>query len=368
MKRIFLLLVFLLPLTCLAQITTITGKLTNATDKSAVADASVFLSNATVGNKSANDGAFILRNVKPGQYELVVTVLGYETYRQTVMAGNENLSLPDITLIPKTNELKEVVIKPDPDWERNYDTFKQEFLGSSALAKECKILNPEMVDLEYDYAARTLNGSSYDFLEIENKALGYKVKYLLSKFTKNYKSGVLYFEGSALFEDMKGTPKQRRRWLKNRMIAYEGSSMHFLRSVVGNNTEANGFKVLRLIRKPNPGYTGFNDKYIQTLVNIPLKTTEYTSITDVKGVFALKFTDCLYLMYTKKRDASPDNHVVQSLTMPNYLTTILSFAGPYALFDSNGVILNLASVNIEGNWGKSRMAEMLPVDYSPGEK
>jgi hypothetical protein len=366
MKRL-LLFISLLPLTCFAQIT-ITGKLTNATDKRSVADASVFLSNATVGNKSATDGTFILRHVKPGQYELVVTVLGFETYRQMVMAAGDNLILPDIQLTPKTNQLKEVVIKPDPDWEWKYDVFKREFLGSSELAKECKILNPEMVDLEYDKATRTLTGSSYDFLEVENKALGYKVKYLLSKFTKNNKSGLLYFEGSTLFEDMKGTPKQHRRWLKNRRIAYEGSSMHFLRAVVGDNVEGNGFKILRLIRKPNPGYNGFNDKYFQTLVNVPLKTIEYTSITDVKGMFALKFTDCLYLMYTKKRDNSPDNKVIQSLTMPNYLTTILSFEEPYTLFDSNGVIQNPASINFEGNWGKSRVAEMLPVDYSPEEK
>jgi hypothetical protein len=363
----FCLLIFLLPLTCFAQIT-ITGKLINATDKTAVADASVFLSNATVGNKSANDGSFILHNVKPGQYELVVTVVGYETYRQTLMAGTENLSLPDIKLTPKTNELKEVVIKPDPDWEWKYDTFKREFLGSSDLAKECKILNPQMVDLEFDKASRTLNGSSYDFLEIENKALGYKIKYLLAKFIKNNKSGLVYFEGSALFEDMKGTPKQQRRWLKNRRIAYEGSSMHFLRAAVGNNVEGNGFKVLRLIRTPNPNYNGFNEKYSQTLVNVSLKDTEYTSITDVKGIFALKFADCLYLMYTKKRDSSPDNKAVQSLTMPNYPTSILSFEEPYALFDRNGVILNPASINFEGSWGKNRVAEMLPVDYTPEEK
>jgi hypothetical protein len=366
MKRL-LLIIFLLPFTCFAQIT-ITGKLTNVTDKIAVADASVFLSNATVGNKSAVDGTFILRNVKPGQYDLVVTVLGYETYHQTVMAGGENLSLPNIKLSPKTNQLKEVVIKPDPDWEWKYDTFKREFLGSSELAKECVILNPEIVDLEYDKAGRTLTASSYDFLDIENKALGYKVKYLLSKFIKNSKLGLVYFEGSALFENMKGTSRQQRRWLKNRLTAYKGSSMHFLRTTVSDNIEGNGFKVLRLIRKPNPGYNGLNDKYFQTLVNSPLKVNDYAFTTDTKGVFALKFTDCLYLMYTKKRDNSPESKVIQSLAMPNYLTTILSFEETYTLFDSNGVILNPASINFEGNWGKSRLAEMLPVDYSPEEK
>jgi hypothetical protein len=366
MKRLLILL-FFLPFTCLGQIT-ITGKLVNAAQNTPVADASVFLSNATVGGKSADNGTFILRNVRPGQYELVVTVLGYETYRQTVMAGTESVSLPNIKLTPKISELKEVVIMPDPNRERNYRIFKEEFLGMSQPASQCKILNPDMVDLDYDEPARRLTGSSADFIEVENKALGYNIKYLLKSFTKDFKEGLLYFEGSALFEEMKGTAKQKRRWQKNRMLAYNGSSMHFLRSIVGNNVDAAGFKVLRLIRTLNPDYNGFGEKYKQTLVNKPLSVADYAALTDAKGVYALKYADCLYLMYTKRRDNSPDGKVVQSLTMPNYLTTILTITRPYILFDSNGIILNPADIITEGNWGKSRIADMLPVDYLPEDK
>ena len=357
----------MLPLACLSQ-TKITGKIISRTEKRPVANASVFLSNATVGNKTNEDGTFILSNVKAGQYELVVTVIGYETYRQSVLAENQNISLLPIALSPKVTELREVNIRPDPEWERNYDIFKQEFLGSSEMARQCKILNPEMVDLAYDKAARKLTGSSYDFLEIENKALGYKVKYLLLRFIKDNRPGFLYYEGSALFENLKGSARQQRRWLKNRRLAYNGSSMHFLRAVVGNNVAANGFKVLRLIRKPNPEYRGLNEKYIQTLVNVPLNVTDFTTLTDRNGLYTLKFTDCLYVMYTKKRDQDANNNIYRPLDVPNYLITILSFTEPYALFDSNGVILNPAAINFEGNWGKNRIAEMLPVDYMPEGK
>jgi hypothetical protein len=363
--KCFLFVFFILPIACFAQIN-ITGKIVNTADKKPVANASVFLSNATVGDKTNDDGAYVLRNVKQGQYELVVTVIGYETYRQTVMAGADNISLPDILLTSKTTELKEVSIRPDPDWEWKYDTFKLEFLGSSAMAKQCKILNPQMVDLDFDKATRKLTGSSFDFLEIENKALGYRIKYLLTRFVKDSKINMLYYEGSTLFEEMKGSARDKKRWLKNRKLAYEGSSMQFLRGLVGNDIGSYGFKALRLIRKPNPAYNGLNEKYFQTLVNVPLTVEDFTTLTDKKGLYALKFTDCLYVMYTKKRDN--DNSVYRSLTMPNYLTTILSFTDPYALFDTNGVILTPSAVNFEGNWGKNRVAEMLPVDYTPEEK
>jgi hypothetical protein len=122
------------------------------------------------------------------------------------------------------------------------------------------------------------------------------------------------------------------------------------------------------IWKLNPAYNGLNDKYFQTLVNVPLTVTDFTALTDQRGLYALKYTDCLYVMYTKKRDDDKDNKIYRTLTMPNYLTSIISFEEPYALFDSNGVIINPSAINFEGNWAKARVAEMLPVDYSPEEK
>jgi hypothetical protein len=69
-------------------------------------------------------------------------------------------------------------------------------------------------------------------------------------------------------------------------------------------------------------------------------------------------------MYTKKgQDASSD--IVQAFNMPNNATTIVSFDEPYAFFDNNGIVANPHSVIYEGDWGISRVAEMLPIDYEP---
>jgi hypothetical protein len=58
-----------------------------------VQKASVFLSNATFGTATADDGTFSLRGVKPGQYDLVVTTLGYEEYTQKVLVGSQPIAL-----------------------------------------------------------------------------------------------------------------------------------------------------------------------------------------------------------------------------------------------------------------------------------
>ena len=365
--KYFLIIAFLLPLACFGQ-TRISGRVLNQSDKTPLANASVFLSNATIGTKTSDDGTFTLNNVRSGQYELVVTIIGHETYRKEIMVGNANISLPDILVATKTIQLNEVKVGGNTDWERNYQSFLKEFLGSSQLAAQCKILNPEMLNLDYDRGKRTLTASSYDFLEIENQALGYKIKYLLTRFIKDNKTSLLYFEGSALFENMEGTAAKKKRWQKKRNEVYEGSSMHFLRSVIANSMVDNHFKVLRLIRKKDPEYNGLNNKYIQTLVTTPLKTEDFVKLTDKKGLFALTFPDCLYVMYTKRKDRQNKSNIIRPADAPKYVTTIVIFDEPYGFFDNNGIITNPTAILFEGNWGNSRMAELLPVDFEPIQK
>ncbi len=354
----------IIPLTSFAQFK-ITGKVLDSADKRSVPGATVFLANASVGTATAVDGTFTLDNVHSGQYELVVTMVGYTTYRKTILV-NENINLPDIIVSSRSIALNEVKIRPDPNWARNYEWFRREFLGSSAYADRCKILNPELIDIHYDESTRTLTASSSDFIIIENKALGYKVKYLLSQFSKDFNGGYIYFEGTAFFENLPGKDSKQVTWQKNRLKVYKGSSMHFLRSTITNQLPDNGFKVLRLIRKANPDYkAGGGKQYFESLVTTPLTIVDYVKLTDQKGLFALVFSDCLYVMHSKKPvNASKDVDVMD--TTP--ATTTLIFDKPYALFDKNGIFTDPSAIIFDGEWGKSRMAEMLPVDYEPPVK
>lgn len=359
MKTTFFFFALFLPFIALGQYH-ISGRVLNLADKKPVASASVFLSNATAGTKTNDDGTYTISNVRGGQYDLVVSIVGYGYYQQTIMV-TKDINLPDIEIIPKSIELREVKIRPDPKWAQHYDMFRREFLGYSDNAGQCKILNPKVIGFSYDDVGRELTANSSDFIEVENKALGYKVKYLLSKFTKNYYTGLLYYEGQALFENLNGKESQKRRWQKNRQDAYNGSSMHFLRTVIAGQLQSEGFKVLRLVRKPNPEYVGgLNNKYVETLVTAPLAINDFGRLTDQKGQYAITFKDCLYVMYNKKPAAKGESEII-----PQYITSIVSFEEPYAFFDNNGIIINPQSIVFEGQWGKSRIAELLPVDYEP---
>jgi len=364
MRKFLLILLLLIPICCLAQVK-ITGKVINMTDTKPVPNASVFLNNAQVGNKTADDGTFTLSNVKPGKYDFIISIVGYETYTYSLQAGSANIDLGTISIIPKTFQLNEVKIRPDPKREKYYNIFRQQFLGTSENTAQCKILNSDVLDFDYDDLTYVLKASSHDFLEIENKALGYRIRYKLTNFNYNPAKAMLYYEGISNFEDLKGTEKQKRKWRKQRQIAYLGSSMHFYRAAINDNLSKENFVVMRLIRKPNPNYHGGpNNKYQQSLVNKPLERPDFFYNTDQEGLFAIGFTDCLYVMYTKKGQ-DPSAGTIQAFNMPNNATTIISFDEPHAFFDNNGIVANPHSIVYEGDWGIRRVAEMLPVDYEP---
>lgn len=347
MSKWLLLFIFLTPLTAVAQYT-ITGKIVNADTRQPVADASVYLSNASAGAKSTADGSFTITGVRGGQYDLVVSIVGFTIYHQTVMVNN-NISIPDIAIAHQVTMLKEVRIGPDKHWAEHFEEFKKQFLGTTDNAEQCKILNPHALDFDYDSEQNELTATASAALIIQNKALGYKITYQLNSFTMNYRSGQLYFDGAAFFEDLKGGSHAVKRWKANRQQVYQGSLMHFLRSIIANKVAEEGFTPRRLIRKLDPAYHGFGNKYVETLVTTVLSVGEYAHTTDVKGEYAMGFNDCLYVMYKDQQLGA----------------SIITIDAPYAYFDNNGIVINPHDVVMEGVWGQSRMAEMLPVDYEP---
>ncbi len=385
----------------------ISGRVVNSSDKKPVSNASVFLSNSAVGAKSGDDGTFKLNNAKPGKYDMVVSFVGFETYRQTITVNDKDIALPDIEIKPQAILLSEVKIKPvtDADREKYYRWFKDEFLGTTQLAQECKILNPEILDFDYDDKTNVLTTSSQDFLEIENDALGYKIKYLLTNFTLDngpFAKVRLGYQGSVLFEEMNGTPSQERRWQRRRQEVYDGSAMHFLRSALNNQLEQQGFRALRLKKYANPdrpadslieakikfykklrsagavphdslSFWNKKAKLPETLTKLvltPLHKEDLVKPTSQPGLFAIGFgnvSDALYVTYNKNHHYFID---IQS----NYLngpdneeSTMVNFNAPYAFFDRNGWLAPDGLI-FNGVWAANRIAELLPVDYEPLEE
>ena len=400
MIRLSFFFIFLVPLVCRGQFL-LTGKVLNQSDGKPVINASVFLNNATVGAVSTIDGSYILRNAKPGKYELIISCVGFEPYKQSLVIANNN-KLPDIFLLPKTFILSEVKVSAqnDPNREIYYKMFTDEFLGTSEIAAKCRILNPEQLDFTFNKSADQLTASSSDFLIIENDALGYQIKYMLSDFLLkgiNSEEKRIYYKGAVLFQELKGTPRQQERWKTNRQQLYDNSPMHFLRSALAKDLKQTGFRVQRLVNYSNPKrpsdslirtkikyYSSLRNrntavrdsiaywyqkqklpKILEQLMPDNLNSVDLIRATPNAGIYELGCdNDQLFVSYNKSQNFHVKNNLKYLYNPGNDETTLIKFTGSNATFTEDGVFTNPYSIAYFGVWGRRRVAELLPVDYS----
>ncbi len=393
----------LCPMVTLAQRGSIAGKVVRANLKSPIPQASVFLSNSSFGTISKNDGSFALNNIRPGQYTLVVTAIGYADFTRTILIETETINI-DIELSDKSIELREVTISTSSkaDWRRNFEQFKTEFIGADANAKDCEIINPDVLNFTYRKSKQVLEAYADDFLIVENRALGYRVKFLVKDFKSDGISGIISYSGQRLFEELPAKESQKKKWKAKRDEAYYGSAMHFYRSLYKDKLDQEGFEIYKIHRELNPnrapdnvirkkieGFRAlYNQRgsitivldsinywtsmqtmpryYNQIISSVKYFSSEVITKTDKPGIFALSFPENLYVIYNKKREETYFRDLYRPLTMPNYETTIVSFfdQARFSLFDMNGIILANGPL-YEGTWSKSRLSTLLPVDYVP---
>jgi len=398
MLRPLSLFLILLPFSGAAQFT-IEGNVVNINDKKPLENANVFITNTTSGAHTKADGSFRLNGVNNGRYELVVSMVGFTSFRQPLVVNDSNITFKNIELIPKTIELKEVKVKPNNEWQRDYEWFKSFFLGTSENAAQCKIINPEIINLDYDDSTKRLTGSTSDFIEIQNNALGYNLKYLLNDFLWDRTKNTMSYDGAVWFENMTGTESQKRKWTKNRLNAYLGSSMHFFRSVIGNNLKEDGFWMHQLKVSPNTERPAdsliktnlkkykklaeksykYSDSLFywveksqmpiikQTYVDSTLRLNEVVKITDHKNLFAFDCDgDYIYVAYSKKNRSGEPNF--EEYYLINSKATVVAFLSSHIFFDNNGWIVNPGSAIFSGYWASKRMADLLPMDYQPPTK
>jgi hypothetical protein len=391
----FVLFCLLCPFAAFAQYGSITGVVTSADSKKTIAGASVFLSNSSVGTASRDNGAFTLASIRPGQYTLVVSILGYQDYDKTVLVGPEPLKI-DVQMTPKPLELREVVISSPADWKKNYEEFRKHFIGVDENAKYCEVDNPHILNLTYNQTKQILHADADQFLVVENKALGYRVKFLVRDFNVDNINNIVSTAGDRVFEELPGSAAQKKKWHDAREAVYYGSSMHFFRSIIAQSLIKEGFEVYTLKRYLNPNRLKEEDikrgikiaqqmqrrdsfnYYVDMENNVPkwvheslvkpaLTESDIARHYNSNGLFALNIDEFLYVVYTKKRDETDYKDIYRPLDMPNYEISVISQLDGPPIFDMNGIVVG-NGIFTEGTWSKSRLSDLLPVDYVPDQK
>lgn len=248
----FFCLLFFIPLMLLSQ-RTIQGRVVTASGKEPVAGGSVFISNTSYGTVTSKDGYFEIADLPPGKYDLIISSVGYETSVYSFSTDQLPLKLR-VELEVKIRELQNVVVEPSVEegWDKWGKVFLDNFVGQTPNARQCKIKNEGSIRFRFYRKSNRLVAYSDDQIVLENKALGYIIKYQLEDFEVNYKTNTTLFVGYPLFEEIDKKRKSlQHRWQKNRDKAYYGSMMHFMRAVYNNKLTAEGYEVRRMMRKPN---------------------------------------------------------------------------------------------------------------------
>lgn len=206
------------------------GRVLDKTTSKPLLGVNIFFSKTTWGSTTSEDGYYSIKSMPPGKYELVVSMIGYETERQEMSFNpSENFTM-NFRLSPQSILMNEIIVtsKSNKEWRKNYSVFKKSFLGSSRNGEQCTILN--------EYVLSFTNNDNYfkavasQPLEIENSELGYKIFYYLDDF--EIYDGLVRFAGDHFFVEMDSKSKrQRKKWNKKRRIAYNGSMRHFLKTL-----------------------------------------------------------------------------------------------------------------------------------------
>jgi hypothetical protein len=398
--RLFLLAITYLgfALTAQAQAGRITGVVQDSVTHEPLPFSSVFLANTTLGATTNENGQFVLDRVPKGTYDIVGSYVGYRLSKQsiTVAAG---ATAPAVTLRLTSSgpQLGEVVVKADAHQEDNYRKFTDLFVGRTSFSKQCRITNPGDVDVEFNDTTKTLTATTDGYVQVENKALGYRIKYFGMRFQFNETSEAVSYEGQTVFEEMKPKDEaQRRQWAANRLAAYNGSQTHFLKSVYDNQLKENNFlaQQVRLVippraaraeaalRKKKTPFTPADADSLRAWAALPpiaQLNPEARPIDSLRrvapdGRVFLRFSDELQVVYFGEAPdpaytapMSPIGPVDKTMSSKRQVSR-LTLLVPETEINPDGTLMNPFDVVPGEYWGFQRVGELLPLDYEPPVK
>jgi hypothetical protein len=271
------------------------------------------------------------------------------------------------------------------------------------MANECRIKNKQTIRFRYSKVKQVVTAHATEPLIIENDYLGYKLQYLLEEFSYNFKTKMIFYVGYPLFTPMKGSNAKMKRWERRRKEVYQGSIMHFMRSVYRNTLLEEGFEVRRLEKMQNmekkrvnalyaellhatrtSGTINLNSNninlhsdssaYYQTIMKQPdhLDVLYNTILPGDSIAYAVNpttagmdFPDYLQVLY-KHKTAHPDYIRMYPKNSTAVLSQVQLINGNPIEVQANGMYYNPLELISSGYWSWSeKISTMLPFDYWP---
>ncbi|MCS3532648.1 carboxypeptidase-like regulatory domain-containing protein [Chryseobacterium sp. JUb7] len=389
MKKTILLFLFLFPLyISFSQV--IKGNIINDAEQR-IPNVNIYLDGTKTGTVSREDGSFTMELPANTTGNLVFQKEHYETFSiHTSQVINKTLKV----VLNKTNEIEEIEIIPyTEEAYKNFITyFLDNFIGYDR--ENVKIKNQRSLKFAYDKKNQTLKVKAPKTLLIENKNLGYEIEYNLITFSADFGAKMVNYTGTSFFKETKSSPKIKL----NRMNAYDGSLLHFFRSIYNNKISEAPFIVNHIVKIPNPKYpTDEELKTLKNFIEIAKSTGMRNAPDDILDISQRKNSQKPYALAITKTLIPDSDYVKRSdgkilfsfkdMLQVNYQKYYYELKGKEFLKTKNPVLLssflhpegetfevskdgNITTPDLlitEGDFSKNKIENMLPLDYQLGD-
>lgn len=324
----------------------ITGVIIDAESRKPIANANVFLDLTSKGDVSEKDGRFAIHSAAPGTYTLVAYKPGFRLSEKSIVITGEADVVHDFRLLSRPFQPRrfETIAEKDKSWQQSLAAFKRRLVGSSDRARQCTIINPQYLDFSGGSPGGLIANAAAP-LEIENHALGYRIRFMAD--AVKFNGSEMVYSGKIQF--VEGIPKNEaegRSWKENREKAYMGSPQHFLRSLIRNEFQDEGFIV----------YTTTDGNISNTPVS-PIELPVKVEPGQGSNQHTLSFAEPIKVEYRNGKSGEGGvNHLVSWIELRN----------TSAVVDTNGNPVNLLVLRLYGYWASRRLGDLLPKNYQPG--
>src|SRR6187399_717664 len=373
MTRIFLFfLCFLFIQNSFSQQFYIRGRVTDNETQLPLKGASVYINNTTKGSTTNDNGDFEIGPLQPGRYEVVASFVGYDALLYSAEIKSSNLRI-SFKVEKKEEMLREVLVLSGELRKHYLDIFKKYVIGISVAADHCQIKNIEEVQFASGETTDEIVAYTEKALVIENPELGYTIHFDLIEFYYNKATSGAYFFGYTRFVDWGKDEKTKKKWIRKRREAYDGSTVHFFRSLVNKNLAKERFTVYQLLntQKEKKDSTGTNitiQKNEQGM-KMATKAIEDSMIRiypdSVYKIYELRIKDGWRIFYEKSTNLKVE--MTRNIPIigqpPTGTVSGLRLREEPVLINARGILLTPIRVFYDGIWGYERLANMLPEDY-----
>ena len=350
----------------------IKGRVSDRETQLSLKGASVYINNTTIGAITDDNGDFELGPFQPGRYEVVASYVGYDPVLYSAEIKTTGIRIL-FKVDKKEQVLREVLVLSSELRKQYLEIFKKYVLGISVAAEHCQIKNTEEVQFASGETKDEIVAYTEKALVIENPELGYTIHFDLLEFYYDKASTAAYFYGYTRFVDWGKDEQTKKKWVRKRKQTYEGSTVHFFRSLVNKQLAKAGFTVYQLKNmqkeKNDTARKQTLSKKNNTGMQMSTRAIEDSMIrlysNSVYRIYELRVHDGWRIFYENNTDLKLEIIRKAFLTgqPPKGTVTGLRLREEPVLITERGIILTPLRVFYDGIWGYERLANMLPEDY-----